>query len=440
MAGQIDQIVSVTITANAATPQKPNFGTPAILTYHTHFTDRIRTYTSLAGMVTDGCTTSEPAYRLATTIFEQNPAPIKLKWIRGTTSVVQTFTFVVTDNTNGDVVGLSITSPAGVTPSMYVTVASQTTPQIATALALLVPSGVTASPSSSTVTFTVTATGAIWYPSLINGGTYADTTPTASPADDLTAAIGVDSDWYGISGEHQDETNITAIATWAETNKKFHAYTSADSADTGSGTGVGHSMKVAGNTYTFGQYSKTPITYGGTGIMASSFVYDPGTATMAFKQIAGTAVDTLTDTQIANLTADNMNYYVSTANVNVTMNGVMASGMYGDLRRGIDALAAQIQIQVFALLVNTPKVAYDPAGISMVGAEVQSALNQFIPTPFSPAALLRNDPGFQPVVSLPLIANTTAVDRAARILRNVNFVAYAQNAVQTVRIVGTINV
>ena len=53
MAGPLDQIVPVTITASGATPQIANSNTPTILCYHTHNADYIRTYTSLAAALAE---------------------------------------------------------------------------------------------------------------------------------------------------------------------------------------------------------------------------------------------------------------------------------------------------------------------------------------------------------------------------------------------------
>ena len=66
--GNIDQIVNVQITAQSNAPSRESFGVPAILAYHTHNTDLIRTYNDLAGMVSDGFSSNEPAYLMATAI------------------------------------------------------------------------------------------------------------------------------------------------------------------------------------------------------------------------------------------------------------------------------------------------------------------------------------------------------------------------------------
>lgn len=443
MADPINSIVTVNITATAATPTLPTTNIPAFITYHTHFTDKIRTYSQPADMVTDGFTTTEPAYLLALAICRQNPRPAQFKAIRGTTSVQQTFTFLVTDNTNGDSVGLTVTSPAGAATTMYVTVASQTLAQVATAIAALVPAGVTAATGgTATVTFTVTASGNLWYPSEVKGGNYTDTTVTAAPGPDLDAALLVDPNFYSISGSWMDATNIGLIATWAQSNKRFHAYTTADNANMGSApSGPMGTAKTASQSYSFGQYcgltpvlKSTPAQYGGTAAAAMLLVRPAGSFALFAKTELGTAIDSLTTTQQNNITANNGNFLISSAGLNILFDGRMADGGWADIRIGLDALSRQIQLQVFGLLANSPKVGYDRAGLSQVKAEVLSAIKSFIPTRF-----ISNDAGFEPLVTVPDITTVAPADKTARILRNVNFTCLAVGAVQSVVVNGTVN-
>lgn len=440
MAGPVDQIVSVTIQANNATTQLPNFGIPAILAYHTHNTDKIRTYSSLAGMVSDGFTTTEPAYYMASALLAQNPTVPLFKVIRGTTAAAQTATFTVTDAAVGDTIGYTIVGVDGTTTVVNTTSTGVVNTDATTLAALPDANGTTATASSAVITITTTVAGKIAYFKDIKGGTFLDTTASASPATDLNAALAVDSTWYGISGEHCDATNIAAIATWAESNKRIHFYTTSDTNNLSASSGIGHTLNAASDQYSYGAYSGNQIQYAGVATMANEFARDPGTYTMAFKQLAGVTVDALTDTQVTNLEGNVLNYYTNVAGDNITRPGKVASGLYVDLRRGIDALGAQVQFQVFNLLVSQPKVPYDPFGIAMVGGEVRSALAQFTASASSPVALLRNDPGFKPTVILPDISTVVSADRQARILKNVNFTAYAQNAIQTVKINGTVNV
>ena len=442
--GILDTLVPVTITASGATPQVANFGTPAIICYHTKNTDYIRTYTDVQGLVDDGFAVTDPAYIMASVIFSQEPSPSSLKLIRGTSAVTQSCAFVVTNTTVGDQIGYQVVGTDGVVVDMYVTGTGNTTNDATAIAALPDPTGVTTTSSTATVTSATNTAGKIVYYQGVKGGTFIDNTPTASPATDLNNALGIDTDWYTITSEHQDRNNIAAVASWAETNKKFHAYSTMDSNAKTAGTGIGATMKAAAYSYTFGMWGGTSIQYGALALAAQRLTADPGTDTWAYKTLAGVTADSLTATEITALgtetaNGNRLNYYITVAGVNVTRFGICASGMYADLRRGIDALAARIQINEFQLLASSPKIPFDPGGIAILAGGVRSGLAQFTATPVQQAALLRSDPGYAPQVFPPAIADTNATDRGNRYLNSIRFTAYAQNAVQIVAISGAVN-
>lgn len=435
----VDTIVNVSISATSATPTVQNFGTPAILAYHTHNTDHVRTYFDPTGMVSDGFTANDPAYLAAVAICSQNPRPPTFKVIRGSTSVQQTMSFTCTDTNAGDSVGLSLLDPSGVTHDLHVT-GSGTTNTDAAAIAALTVSGMTLSALGSVVTLTVTTHGNIWYPSKISGGTFADTSSSASPGTDLDAAILVDDAWYGVSGTWISKATIEAIASWTESNgKKIHAYGTADSENI-NGTSSGVFKDNAGNSYkrSYGQacgYPSSAAGFGWLGLMAYELTQDPGSATWAFKSEAGQSVDTLTPTQITNIRTNNGNFYINADGVNRTFDGKSAQGLYMDITQGIDALAADIQLRVVTLLYNSPKVPYTRKGIAAVAGEVSAALQAAIGTGF-----VSNDVGFQPVVTVPDLTTVSTSDKQNRILRNVKFTCYAQGAIQSVLVQGTVNI
>ncbi len=436
--GFVDTIVNVQISATAATPTVQNFGTPAILAYHTHNTDLVRTYFDLDGMTSDGFSVNEPAYLAAVAICSQNPRPPSFKVIRGTTSVQQTMTFVVTDTNIGDSIGFSLLDSSGVVHDLHVTSTGTTTTD-ATTIAALTVAGATLSATGSTVTLTVTTSGHVWYPSSIAGGTFKDTSLTAVPATDLSAAILVDNNWYGLSGIWISKTTIEAIASWVESNgKKIQAYGTADSENI-NGTGAGVFFDTKGSSYkrSYGQacgYPSSAAGFGWLGLMSFELSQDPGSATWAFKGEAGQSVDVLTPTQITNVRTNNGNFYVNADGVNRSFDGKSAQGLYMDITQGIDALAADIQLRVVTLLYNSPKLPYTRKGIQAVRAEVEAAIQSAVGTGF-----VSNDVGFQAIVTVPDLATVSSSDKQNRILRNVKFVAFAQGAIQTVQIQGTVN-
>jgi hypothetical protein len=319
---------------------------------------------------------------------------------------------------------------------MFVTVSSQTTTQIATAIVALVPTGVTASNSSSpTVTFTVTTHGNIWLPSGVNGGDYTNTTATAAPDTDLTAALLVDNSWYGISGEWLDATNIGLIASWAESNKKMHFYSTGDTACIETGGGVFATQQALSQKRSVGLFERTPGNYGAIGWLAAGLVPFPGSYNFAYKTIAGDTVDVLTPTQITNVQNHNGNFTIDFAGDNIAIDGRSAQGQFADIQIGIDGLTADIQVSVAILLVTVPKLPYTKKGMSAVSSAVAGALQRAVDGGF-----LSNDSGDEFKVTIPELKNVSASDKQNRILRNVNFTAVAQGAINKMIINGTVSI
>lgn len=440
MSGQVDSIVVVSITATSAQPTVGNFGTPLFIQYHTHNTDKVRTYTDLAGMVTDGFSVYEPAYLWATKVLSQNPHPPEFKIGRGTTAVAQHMTFVAATPSTGDTVGMTLALPTGTSVTATTTaVSGWTASNAASALGAIIGSvsGVASTTvTSASIAITWTTAGNIVYPSTILGGAYTDDTASSSPGTDLDAIKLVDDDFYGVTGAIMSKADITAVAVWVAANKKTHYYTTADDDNrSGVSAGVMHDLNAAGYKRSYGQWSGTPAQYGASALEALEFTYDPGTYTDAFKGLEGITIDSLTATQRGNITTNSGNYYVNIGGVNATFDGRSAQGQFMDLTRFLDALENDIQVRVFTLLVNLPKVPYDSIGYGMIGAEIGASLASFVLT-----GALSNDPDDQPKVVLPLISDASSADRLARTARGFKFSCLYTSAIQKVLIQGVVNV
>ena len=79
MASFIDRIADIEITRTSRTLTRPGFGTPLFAAYHALYADRVRSYSDLAGMVTDGFTPYDAAYQMAASAFAQEPSPAAVK-------------------------------------------------------------------------------------------------------------------------------------------------------------------------------------------------------------------------------------------------------------------------------------------------------------------------------------------------------------------------
>jgi len=160
---------------------------------------------------------------------------------------------------------------------------------------------------------------------------------------------------------------------------------------------------------------------------------DPGSQTWFAKTLRGVTVDTLTDSQKAKALGNNVNTYTTVGGVAITQNGTMASGRFIDIRRGIDALQADMEERVLTQVVNLPKIPYTDPGIAVVENQMRASLNFFVGT-----GLLAADPPF--TISVPRVANIAQADRANRLLPDMKFTATLAGAIHKIVIRGTVSV
>src|SRR5262245_16267592 len=75
----LNDFSNVTISGDGPALMQVGFGTLAVITYHTHFPERMREYTDTAGAAADGFDTDEPAYLMLQRAFSQSPRPDRVK-------------------------------------------------------------------------------------------------------------------------------------------------------------------------------------------------------------------------------------------------------------------------------------------------------------------------------------------------------------------------
>lgn len=104
----LQDIVNVSITRQTVSVSRVGFGTVLIVGPNAPYvTDRIRFYTTLAAMVTDGYATTDNEYLAASAVFSQNPRPTRIATGRidgGDADISATLTAIL--NANNDWYGL----------------------------------------------------------------------------------------------------------------------------------------------------------------------------------------------------------------------------------------------------------------------------------------------------------------------------------------------
>ena len=110
----LNQIITVQIDRNTTTTSAVGFGTPLLLgNFPTSiFPERVRTYSSLQGLVDDGFSTSHPVYVAASDLLAQNPSPPEFKV--GRRALFPTVTVDLTPDSNTIAAGQPSTLTVGV--------------------------------------------------------------------------------------------------------------------------------------------------------------------------------------------------------------------------------------------------------------------------------------------------------------------------------------
>jgi hypothetical protein len=552
----LDSIVSSSISTTATPPSQENFDTPLIAAYHNLWTARTRTYSSLAGMVSDGFRSTDPAYQMASAIFSQQPKRLKrIKIGRralpfsqvvdltpvapsngkvyavtvngdvatytatgsdtlasvctalasainaaagdadvdaiittgGSTAGIQTLTgaslngvvgaavmnperalaFVFSSHADWDAttavvtgtnrLGDTITENFSIPNGGNATVSGTTLFKTVTSVVIPAQTGtggtftlgtrtqMSASGASTTkVVVTTTSHGVITTFGSITTDTLSVLDATADPglATDLDAIYLADKDWYGLVIDSFGKAEAVVGAVWTEANRRLFGQQTADSAvlDPASTTDVWYVQKAASYFRSEGIYHPTiGLYWPAAAWIGNRFPATPGSDTWAFKTLAGIPVYELTETQINAAMAKNGNVYVTIAGRAMTYAETAGKGAktfggeFIDQVRGIDDLRSAIQTDTFGVLAGqVDKLPMTDPGIAVVQATVTGTLSRRVTSGFLAASPA-------PVVTVPKAADISAIDRANRDLKDVEWSATVAGAVHAIEITGTLS-
>lgn len=431
----LDDLVTVQITANTATPSKPGFGTILIAAQKVPaaFVNRVRKFGSLKEMTDFGFLVTDPAYIAASKIKAQNPSLTSWKVGRRALKTTQSCTLKCLSAVEGDTYSANINGQA----ITYTVPAAATTTSVAAAIELLIEAltGVDSSAASDTITVTATAGAGtlLNYKSLSSNFEFKDASADPGIATDLAAIEAEDADWYGLVLDSQSQAEIEAASPWVESAKKFWIWNSSDTlcADAATTTDVFSTQQDAGYARSGGLYSKAELlSYSCAALTAKEFVENPGAATLHLKRLASVTVDSLTAGQASAIKDKNGTVYVTVSGLNVTMGGKTASGEWFDTTRFVDWQKAEIQFRVFSYLVNNKKVPYTDLGIDGVVAQIDGALDKGVER----GGLVRGTTA----VSAPLAEDVDAGVRGLRRLEDVRFSGRLAGAIHELDIQGEV--
>lgn len=431
----IDNVVSINISRSTKTVTRAGFGIPLILGQHSRFlnSDKIRYYSSLAAVLSDGFLTSDAEYKAAAAAFGQEIKPAKVAIGKRIAAVAQVVTWTPTVQNN---TAYTVTIN-GVLHS-YTSDADATANEIVAGLIALINGGSQAPKvtASGTTTLIVTADAAgepFTYTQSANLAAVL-TTPNWGVQEDIQAVIESSStgnDWYCLILTSRTDLDILLAAGKIETLKKLFLACSGDTNIIGASTSdIASQLKAKTYARTSILYSADQANYPEAAWAGRVLPLDPGSETWKFKTLAGITFDNLTDNQLANADSKYANYYVQIGGISMTSPGKVSANEWIDVIRFIDWLESTMAADVFTLLVNADKVPYTDAGIGQIESLVRGALQKGV----------RVGGLSDYSVEVPKYADIATNDKQARHLPDVKFDGTLAGAIHDVSITGQVSV
>jgi hypothetical protein len=237
-------------------------------------------------------------------------------------------------------------------------------------------------------------------------------------------------DWYALAVLDHTEAKVLLAAAHIEALKKIFVTSTLDPVTlTAATTDIAAQLAALKYTRTATIWSAEAAKWPEAGWLGRMLPTDVGAATWKFKTIVGIVADNLTDTQFNYASGKKCNVYVSIAGVNITSEGVMASGEYIDVTRFVDWLQSTMEADVYSLLVNTDKVPYTNKGIAAIENILRSDLQAGVDN-----GGLAPDPA--PSVSVPDALTVPLADKQSRTLNGITFAATLAGAIHKTQIQG----
>jgi len=429
MAGDLDDIIQITLSRESVAVATASFSIPLILAEFTNFAERTRTYNNIADVEVD-FDEGEPVHEMAEQLFGQSTVlgAVPPSLVVGRKQIDNT---VLTPTVANSAV---YTVTVNGTAYSFTSDASATADEITAGLeAAITATGVTVTDNTGTLTIAPTTPGDNWSVTVSANITKVDG-PSTEAWTDALAAVEVENDtWYALFSPTQVLADQDELAEAIRARRKIYGISSSDvNALTTATTDIGAILSARSEGRTFGVWSATSATEYPEAVWAGSqLAVTPGSNDWDFKRGVGATVSKLSPTQITNLKAKNWNYYIAKGGVNIFMNGNMFDNQPIDLTVGEDWLYARLQEQIYFRLINSLKVPMTNVGMTIIEGEIRSVLAQA-----EANGLI--DSGWQ--VTAPDVLSIPANQRAQRIAGTFVFRARFAASVRKVVIQGYLSV
>lgn len=277
-------------------------------------------------------------------------------------------------------------------------------------------------------------------------------TPEAELEDtSLTIARACESyGWYVLCTAGVDPSEYEGIAAFIETQARMFAYTEMGFFGAGED---GENKSTVGSVYyrTLGVYGRvktdqpdeevpTANKYENVAFVAKWLNYSSGSETSAFKALASVYPSELTTTEMKQIEAANLNFFITVGNKNITMNGKVIAGEWADIIRFRDWLKNDMQLRVVNLFIVNPKVPYTDGGIGLVQNQMLASLKAGQDAGGIAEEEFDEDgnkiPGY--VTSVPRSSSLSDSEKASRKLTKCKFKARLAGAIHFAEITGSL--
>lgn len=435
----------VTIIIDSVGVARRAFGVALLVSHNAPFAERVRTYSSLAGVAADFSDTTSPEYLAAQAFFGQNPHPTSLKIGRAALKPTVVYEIDVVTVRNSHVYSLLVKGE-GVTPTTVSFTSDGTATEaeintgLQTALQAVVGRNFAAVDNTTSITVTGSAAGEWFSIEVPNRADLSVEVTHADPgiATDLAAIQVEDDGWYELLTCYNSSAYVLAAAAWVESaGKRYRADcydTAALTATVGSATDLIDDLRTLGYERTMGCFHPDPSSMFAARWAGRVLAIAPGKIVEFGKTLAGLAPVSMTSTERTNLTNKRGNSY-EFAGVNVTFDGKSAMNKrFFDTVRDRDALADAIRASVMEALVAGNKVEYSDEGAAIINSALRAALRRNT-TSAGELQILTGE--F--TTSVPAVADVSSADKTDRILPDVKFSGTIGGGVQKVPVNGVIS-
>lgn len=462
----ISDIVSLSLTIASGGLRAQALSTPMLIGYHAHYADRVRSYASLTEMTADGFTAGEPLYLMAQALFGQNTSPKTVKIGRKANATVHNVDLTCLTDAVGQVITVTLTSPAGTTHSVSRTCAGGGIPAEATALAVLLnAAGVGGFGAGGTTELAFVAAGndvqvragagavagQIFFYSGLRNLDIGDVSADPGLAADITAIRGEDDDWYAcaIDSPGALEQAALALAINSLTKTSWHSTQDSDCRNATAGH-LGLVLSAAGYTRAIPVWSPHSMSqYPAVAAMSKMITFKPGATTLAMQELAGVTMAgtnqwDLTTGQLANLRAARMNAYINFGGSGRIdgQAGYCSATRYVDERLTLDYLSLNIPVELANALAarvsGGRKIPYTDEAAAVARAAIRRVLE--LAESWGAVVLRDKTTGVNHFTfTATPAASQLAADKAARIFAGCEFGCLITGAAQRFELSGTLS-